>query len=698
MLILLTIALAAAQALGFTQPGAGSAKKRAAQQLLQQALSGRASLSLPEYISQLERVTTLDGKFAQAFHELGRAYSEQGTIAGRDRAVLALERAIQLAPQNTNYRYTLAQLQLQRGARGWAQSEFRQIMKIDPLDARPYYHLALFKEEDMLHYRDLISPHEDATIYFYEYADKDFADAERLLRSAIGLDPQMAAAYYHLAGLYFDAQLYEKMAALLEKAVERISSTDLFLFLGLARQQLGKADEAMQAYQQALQLMPAADRAFFYSLQTVLAPDSFKVYEAAPDSLQARLQQHFWKAHDPLFLTEANERLLEHFGRIAYANLRYGVPEKNIPGWKTDRGQTLIRFGHPRSRVRTRADLGTSATGRMTLNASKEFWQYGDFQMIFDDRFLNRNYSFAWGSVGEIDGKALFEEKIRRLPERYVFPHGGRQLELPHMIAQFRDTQNPDSTRLEIYFGIVDSSLYGAPQSSLRRGLFFFDENWNEVRHWREKRRLAHAASPYPIDRWPVSMKPGAYRLSLEVMDSTSGRSGAERERLAVENFSSAQLSMSSIVLAVADSSNPHLILYRENEVTLTPSLSQEFSAGQPIYVYYEIYNLTLDAKGQSHYRLEYVVEPVQEHPSFVSRAVVRLGKIFGLRRQSTVIGSSFEASGARQEERLYQSVEILGQPSGQYALTLRLSDRISGQSTSRRAIFTIKQKSKNKD
>jgi hypothetical protein len=193
-------------------------------------------------------------------------------------------------------------------------------------------------------------------------------------------------------------------------------------------------------------------------------------------------------------------------------------------------------------------------------------------------------------------------------------------------------------------------------------------------------------------------MKPGAYRLSLEVMDSTSGRSGAQREMLAVENFSGAQLSMSSIVLAVADSSNPHLILHRENEVALTPSLSQKFLAGQQIYVYYEIYNLALDENGQSRYRLEYVVEPVQENPSFVSRAVVRLGKIFGLRQQSTAIGSAFEASGARREERLYQSVEILGQPSGEYALTLRLDDRIAGLSTSRRAIFAINQKSKNKD
>jgi len=699
MLILLTIALVAATALGFTQPHAGSEKKLAAQQLFRQTLSARAALSLEEYIRQLERVTAFDGKFAEAFHELGRAYIEQETIAGRDRAIVALERAIQLAPQNTEYRYTMAKLQLRRGAYATAKSEFRKIMKLDPMDARPYYQLALFREEDMLHYRDMVSPHENATIYFYEFANKDFAEAERLFRSAIGLDPKMADAYHHLAGLYFDAQLYEKMATLMEKAVTHLSSVDLFLFLGLARQQLGKADAAMQAYQQALELMPPADRAFFYSLQTVLSPDSLKIYERTPDSLQTQRQQLFWTARDPLFLTEANERLLEHFGRIAYANLRYGIPEKNIAGWKTDRGQTLIRFGQPRWRTRTRADLGTSATGRVTLNASKEFWDYGDFQMIFEDRFLNRNYAFAWGGVGEIDGKVIFDEKIRELPERYVFPHGGGRLKLPHVIAQFRDRQNPDSTKVEIYFGVADSVVYST-KPALHRGLFFFDENWSVIRQWREKRRLVNstAAADHLADRWPVRMRPGTYQISLEVLDPKSSRSGAERETVVIEDFSAERLHMSSVVLAVADSSSSVLELYRDHNVHLVPVFLQEFFGETPIYVYYEIYNLALDAAGRSRYHLDYVVEPAPENKGLISRAAIRLGKLLGWRRQRMTIGSTFEAAGGSHDEKLYQRLEILGQPAGQYHLTIRVTDRVSGQSASRRVTLAIKQKNENND
>ncbi|MCI0691531.1 GWxTD domain-containing protein [candidate division KSB1 bacterium] len=415
---------------------------------------------------------------------------------------------------------------------------------------------------------------------------------------------------------------------------------------------------------------------------------------------------------DPLFLTEANERLLEHFGRIAYANLRYNVPEKDIAGWKTDRGQTLIRFGLPQQRVRTRADLGTTPSGHITLNASREFWDYGDFQMIFDDRFLNRNYSFAWGSVGEVDGKWLFEQKIRETPERYVFPHGGRRLDLPHVIAQFRspeDSASASSTRLEIYFGIPDSSVQAMSGRNqplvLRRGLFFFDENWNEIRQWREDRQLIYLAdmdsaaapnsSDHLLDRWSVRMPPGAYHVSLEVVDKNSGRSGAERKTITVEDFSGASLRMSNVVLAntapkISGEENSGLALYQNGEVNFVPCLSYRFAAATPIHVYYEVYNLALAANGQSRYRIDYVVESQQEAKSLVSRAVDRIGKLLGKGARPIAITSSFESAGDQRLEKLYHSIAMLGHPAGPYDLTIRLTDQISGQSAERRVTFEI--------
>ncbi len=274
MIRLLLIALAAIMILGAAQFQSEAERKLAARQLFEQTQARRDSLSLETYISRLERVTELDGKFAEAFHALGCADIERETIEGRNLAQAALERAVQLAPRNMDYRYTLAQLHLLRGATGAAASEFHTMIKINPADARPYHQRALFKEKDMLRCRDRVNMYEDVIISFNEFAEKDFAEAERLLRTAVTLDPGMAEAHCRLATLYYEARQYEKMAEVLEKGVAHHATSDLFLFLGLARQQLGRIAGAMAAYEQALRMMPAADRELFYSLQTVLAPDS----------------------------------------------------------------------------------------------------------------------------------------------------------------------------------------------------------------------------------------------------------------------------------------------------------------------------------------------------------------------------------------------------------------------------------------
>lgn len=254
-----------------------------AQQLLRATLAARDSLSLDNYIKQLEEVTRLDKKNAQAFHELGRACMRLETVWGRARALVALQRAVQLEPSNTAFHYALAELHIKRTFEGAAKDEFKRIMQLDPSDARPYYHLALFKEEDMLHYREMVSLHENATIFFSDFAEEDFREAEELYRTALALDPFLLAASYRLAGLYFEAQRFNEMAEVLQAALNyRVQGAkgnfapsllyqpaflDLNLLLGLAHTRLNQTEEAQRAFETAFAEMPHEDRQLFFSYE-----------------------------------------------------------------------------------------------------------------------------------------------------------------------------------------------------------------------------------------------------------------------------------------------------------------------------------------------------------------------------------------------------------------------------------------------
>ena len=55
--------------------------------------------------------------------------------------------------------------------------------------------------------------------------------------------------------------------------------------------------------------------------------------------------EQFWLRRDPTPGTAENEYKEEHYRRIAYANENFAG--KQIPGWKTDRGQIYITYGPP---------------------------------------------------------------------------------------------------------------------------------------------------------------------------------------------------------------------------------------------------------------------------------------------------------------------------------------------------------------
>lgn len=53
----------------------------------------------------------------------------------------------------------------------------------------------------------------------------------------------------------------------------------------------------------------------------------------------------FYRSTDPNPATPANEALDGYFGRITLANQRFR--DEGVPGWRTDRGEVLIRIGEP---------------------------------------------------------------------------------------------------------------------------------------------------------------------------------------------------------------------------------------------------------------------------------------------------------------------------------------------------------------
>ena len=67
------------------------------------------------------------------------------------------------------------------------------------------------------------------------------------------------------------------------------------------------------------------------------------------NNLEARRRYlwEFWQERDPNAQTAINEAREDYYGRLAYANDRYGSVQTE--GWRSDRGRVLLKYGLPTS-------------------------------------------------------------------------------------------------------------------------------------------------------------------------------------------------------------------------------------------------------------------------------------------------------------------------------------------------------------
>jgi GWxTD domain-containing protein len=152
------------------------------------------------------------------------------------------------------------------------------------------------------------------------------------------------------------------------------------------------------------------DRAQYYKhwldedVTYIISPDEKKVFkELKNDEERENFIEDFWNRRNPDRRASYNSFKEEHYRRIAYANDHY---HSGIPGWKTDRGRTYIKFGkpdqlesHPTGGYyeRTHAEGGGS-----TSTYPFEKWWYrhidgvgDDIEIEFVDRSGGNGYTIA---------------------------------------------------------------------------------------------------------------------------------------------------------------------------------------------------------------------------------------------------------------------------------------------------------------
>ncbi|HUF09723.1 MAG TPA: tetratricopeptide repeat protein [Rhodothermales bacterium] len=548
-------------------------------------------------------------------------------------------------------------------------------------------------------------------------ADRAYAKAIHHLTKALEADPMRRDVYDYLMRVYALKEDYPRaMSTLQDMYAFFPEDASFWFYLGLVHYRTGQSDAASKSFETALKYSGDKIRFAFENLDLFLPPEEKAAYQQDPIVYASR----FWTSKDPRFLTPYNERKLEHYARLVYADLLYGAPRIDLRGWETQRGQILVRYGVPVSDVvvsggfeailrhvsasRTRAKEleQVDAPGQAVLDFDQtileantfNIWDYGDFKFVFEDPFRNNEYRLYSPSAKMLnDGNDAWEndyviksaETFRETPERYEYEAPGRQVDIPYLVTTFRG--GGDQTDVLIHYGIPVQGYDPAKETvdlTVNTGTFLINDTRDVLVERRETLYglQTHQITSFSevslwVDTNTLNAPPGRHEVSVEFETVGGGTVAVQRREIDVPNYQGGDTKLSDLLLAYAveDTESGEALNSGDvvrNRLSITPAPWSVFGSEQPIHLYFELYDLGLNSAGRSDYEVEATLRPKE--------ASGGIAGLFGIGGSKDGVSVRFDGGGSSSDDHQSLILDATDQPRGLYHLVVKIKDRVSGK------------------
>jgi len=452
--------------------------------------------------------------------------------------------------------------------------------------------------------------------------------------------------------------------------------------------------------------------------------------------------KRFWRSRDLTPATETNERLVEHYTRLAYARDRYTFPSSR--GYD-DRGQIYVQYGPPDDFV-----IDTIPPSSLPSEA----WVYHRLGMPVIFEFIDRGYGYhlatrfdesimaigpsaRFAAIGALLNKratlnteynaelAQFAGLLNDLKLRLISINEAlRRIEFT--IAQdasenYNVQKNLPETNTDILKNIIDLpfSVHFARFKEDAQHHFFaivYGLNASELKFDKgdSTARIVMAAAIKDTNLVTIAGQQDTLHLTATSFDNigrltrtlqykiSSGRyfvlfdldNPANRQRglkdfsLVVGNYPTGSLHLSSVVLAKkvapADSATEQHAFTRHH-LAIVPYPFPALQRGAPMFVYFEVYDLQHDVSGETFYEVEYEVhEPAKKGFASLLASLNPFGKSGGS------ISVAETRRGKAAVEPTYLQLDFSQLRSGKYDLIVRVTDKVANATKESKLEFEL--------
>ncbi len=519
-----------------------------------------------------------------------------------------------------------------------------------------------------------------------------------------------------------------------------VSRTPTYLALVRLSLQLHETEKANAYYFEALDSIQSKTDALFlfedvkYILTAEEHTQFFKITEIENYKI---FFLKFWLKRELIPAASVSYRLLEHYERMLVAERQFWYddvrsrvnnPDKfgvlDFPAYYklneefNDKGLIYIRHGAPN-------DIARTSGASVLLNES---WLYHEREdrdkFVF--HFLVSEYSMGnnWRLSSALDSRTMLEDRLgwdhtirtalfakseldfysslnimaeqsmgdvtrAMASDFHTWSEEIMPLETHYHFAYFQGDSG--KTEAKVYIALPlnrGSNGISTDSQNVEFGSAIVDENYGTRQKKLGNVSLVTAASAiykdFYMKNYSFHVTSGAYNFSYFVKDGL--KIGGENIEVEVPAFSSSGLDMSSIVPAFwiempDDASNESSIL----EVVSNPS--KEFNLADPVFLYYEVYNLSINDNGETDYSIESKLSQTNKKSG--------IKNLFGLLGSGTkkVVSLNDRRTGSKVNVNESISFDVSNLDKGEYELEINIVDNISKRSTLKTIPITLTKK-----
>jgi GWxTD domain-containing protein len=639
---------------------------------------------------------------AASFNMLGNLQLRNRTYEARFLALDNLKEAVLREPGNAKYRLDYAKLLIQRNKREGA-VEFNNLIKDNTKNINIYmviaenYKIRFQQGYDWGDYADL----------FIDGAYDNYTMAEKCYLRALRIDNLNAEVNIGLSELYAANSEFQKSIMLLTKLNRaKPNQKDVNLRLGMYYYKTNQMKSASVHFNKAFSLMSENERRVYtdYTVEMFYPPDIQKKLSTLSMEEKEAYKNKYWNLKDPLVITEENERLIGHYFRVAFSNLYYASPVMKLEGWQSDRGKVLISFGEPKSINTNR--LEEAGRNGDIIFSHPLFWTYPDGKNIRFETYGVDNYYWLSRKDAPDYSPGHYYSKMETSGDRfqnYKYEKFGTSVLSSDNVyttpLQINVFKSPSSGLINVYF----SYILPLPADSNKEEHDYCLQLNNELLDIESKKtgkvkgefinniEKENRPEYEKINTITTDIKPGKHNFAFETRTIQDSLVSALHKEYDFPSFKKDALDISGLLLAsrISDS-NPILGAIKRNNIYIIPKIGRRFTNKEPLYLYYEAYNLAKQDDGSTDF--EHTITIRESDPIEMGIPVNKIFKSIAafVTGKSDKISLTTAYKTKEKDSQVYIQLDVGQYKPGLYDISIMIHDKITDQKTERNWQFEI--------